>query len=215
MQPTTQPTLQPPAAPSRSIAAAYVYRDDEREWNPIVHSSRFISAGYHREELVIEPPASFDGSEGSYQASFDADNAVFVLKVVPNPILTDPHDINSYYNQEYGIVTADDSARNQAFKAAAKDKMDRWFTYRHQLAWKGKPSDDIGRWWLDYTEINKNGRACPVLIVNMCSIKPVEVQVQKMSGALHKKKFKSPEKKESNSFQQRRMQLGRPRRFCL
>ena len=119
------PTAQQPPTLGLSgpTSTVYKYKDDERKWQPIFHSSRFISAGFHREELIVEPPASFDGSEGTYQAGFDNDNMVFVLKVAPNPILTDPHDINSYYKEEYGLVTADDSARNQAFKAAAKNNM--------------------------------------------------------------------------------------------
>lgn len=194
---TTPPnTNQRVAAPNVvTVSTGYKYKSDEKKWDAVHQSSKFISKGYHREELIIEPPASFDGSEGTYQASFDNDNEVFVLKIAPNPVLNDPHAINSYYANEYGIVTADDSARNQAFHASAKHIADKWYTFRHKLDWKGKPSEDLGRWWLDYTDIKVEGRSFPLLIVQISSIKPIETRVQKMSGKLTKKTFLTPDKK--------------------
>ena len=180
-------------------STGYVYKSDEQQWEAVHQSSIFISKGYYCEELIIEPPASFDGTEGTYQASFDEDNSVFVLKIAPNPVLNDPHALNSYYKNEYGLITADDSAREQAFRASAKCIQDKWYTYRHKLQWKGKPSEDLGRWWLDYTDIQLSGRVFPLLVIQLCSIKPVEVQSQKISMGLKKKTFKTPEKKNSNN----------------
>ena len=117
-----------------------------------------------------------------------------MLKIAPNPVLNDPHAINSYYAKEYGIVTADDSARNQAFQASAKTIADKWYTFRHKLDWRGKPSEDLGRWWLDYTDIQVGGRSFPLLIVQISAIKPVETRVKKMSGKLTKKTFHTPTK---------------------
>lgn len=175
-------------APRTNISVgSYVYKEDEQKWDAVHQSSKSISKGYFREELIIEPPASFDGTEGTYQASFDEDNLVFVLKIAPNPVLNDPHALNSYYKNQYGLITADDSARDQAFRASAKCIRDKWYTYRHKLQWKGKPSEDLGRWWLDYTDIELGGRNFPLLIIQLCSIKPVEVQSQKISMGLKKK----------------------------
>ena len=101
--------------------------------------------------------------------------------------------INSYYATEYGITTADDSAWDQAYKKSAKINADKWFTFRHKLAWPGKPSMDLGKLpCVDYTEIGSNGRSFPVLIFQLSSIKPIEEKVQKMSATLTKKSFTSP-----------------------
>lgn len=191
---TTAASAAPITKAGTTTAATYQYKPDEVQWNAIYQSSKFVSKGYNREEIIIEPPASFDGSEGTYQAFFDNDNTVFVLKIAPNPVLNDPHAINSYYANEYGIVTADDSARDQAFKASAKSVTDKWYTFRHQLDWKGKPSDDLGRWWIDYADLNVKARSYPLLIIQLSSIKPVEVKNKKISGALRKKTFLTPDR---------------------
>lgn len=173
----------------------YVYKEDEKKWEPFFQASKFDSKGYHREELIIDPPASFDGSEGTYQVKFDNDNKVFVLKIAPNPILSDAHSINSYKADQYGIITSDDSARHQAFTKSAKSIANKWYTFRYTLPWPGKPSEDLGLMpWLDFTEIEQDGRFFPVLVVNLSSIKPIEVEVNRVCGRLNKKKFTSPAK---------------------
>ena len=192
----TMPTMPTVIKPTIHSATAYKYKDDEKKWNPIFKSSKFISNGYHREELIVEPPASFDGSDGTYQVSFDNNNSVLVLKVAPNLALSDPHDINGYYRQKYGIITAADSARDQAFKASAKGLTDKWYTFRHQLEWSGKPSEDLDGMmpWLDFADIDSQGRVFPLLIINLSSIKPIEEKQRKISGGLRRNKFKSPPK---------------------
>ena len=137
---------------------------------------------------------SFDGSEGTYQVGFDDDNRVLVVKIAPNPVLSDPHTINSYYAKAYGLVTADDSARHQAFKASAKSISDKWYTFRYHLAWAGKPAEDGAMPWLDYAEFLEDGRVFPLLIINLSSISPIEERAKKMSGKLVKKAFTSPTK---------------------
>ena len=184
-----------PRQPIVSHSSSYKYKEDEKKWDAIFQSSKFIANGYHREELIIEPPASFDGSEGTYQVSFDNNNSVLVLKIAPNSALSDPHDINSYYAQKYSIVTAVDSSRDQAFKASAKGVADRWYTYRHHLSWPGKPSEDMGMMpWLDFADISSQGRVFPLLIINLSSVNPVEEKQKKMSGGLVRNKFNSPAK---------------------
>ena len=121
-------------APTMS-RTAYKYKDDKKRWDAVFQSSKYASKGFHRDKIIIEPPASFDGSEGTYQVSFDNDNRVLVVKIAPNPVLSDPHMINSYYAKTYGIITADDSGRHQAFKASAKSISDNWYTFRYHLAW--------------------------------------------------------------------------------
>ena len=177
-------------------AGAYKYKDDEKRWDAVHQSSKFISKGYIRDELIIEPPACFDGTEGTYQVGFDNDNQVLVVKIAPNPVFYDPHTINSYYANMYGVMTSDDSARNQAFKASARRIADKWYTFRYQLDWPGKPSEDLGMVpWIDYAEFMAEGRLYPLLIINLSSIKPVEEEkVKKMTGALKKKAFVSPAK---------------------
>ena len=182
----------PVAAPR---TGAYRYKDDEKKWDAVFQSSKYISKGFHRDEIVVEPPASFDGAEGTYQVGFDNDNRVLVVKIAPNPVLSDPHAINSYYANMYGVFTADDSARHQAFKASAKGISDKWYTFRYHLDWAGKPSEDLGMVpWLDFAEFDSDGRVFPLLIINLSSINPIEEKVNKMSGKLVKKNFKSPAK---------------------
>ena len=65
----------------------------------------------------------------------DNDNRVLVVKITPNPVLSDPHAINSYYAKMYGIITADDSARHQAFKASAKSISDKWYVDLGTVPW--------------------------------------------------------------------------------
>ena len=177
-----------------SRTSGYKYKEDEKKWDAVFQSSRYISKGYHRDEIIIEPPASFDGAEGTYQVSFDNENKVLVVKIAPNPVLSDPHAINSYYAKIYGVMTADDSARHQAFKASARSVSDKWYTFRYQLAWPGKPSIDSMIPWLDFAEFDAEGRAFPLLIINLSSINPIEEVAKKMSGKLVKKAFKSPAK---------------------
>jgi len=189
------PTKQAPAAAPRAAGGTYRYKDDEKRWDAVFQSSKYISKGFHREEIVVEPPASFDGSEGTYQVGFENDNRVLVVKIAPNPVLSNPHAINSYYANMYGVLTADDSARHQAFKASAKGISDKWYTFRYPLDWGGKPSEDLGMIpWLDYAEFDADGRVFPLLIINLSSINPIEEKVNKMSGKLVKKNFKSPAK---------------------
>ena len=174
---------------------SYKYKDDEIRWDAVFQSSKYISKGYHRDEIIIEPPASFDGSEGSYQVAFENENRVLVVKIAPNPVLSDPHAINSYYAKLYGIMTADDSARHQAFKLSAKTISDRWYTFRYHLDWPGKPSEDLGLVpWLDYADFESEGRTFPLIILNISSIRPIEEKAKKMSARLVKKAFKSPAK---------------------
>jgi hypothetical protein len=179
----TKPTFSP-----------YKYKDDEKKWDPIFKSSKYVSNGYNREELIVEPPASFDGSDGTYQVSFENNNSVLVVKIAPNSALSDPHDVNGYYRQKYGIVTAADSARDQAFKASARGLSDKWYTFRHHLDWPGKPSEDGMMPWLDFADIDSQGRVFPLLIINLCSIKPIEEMQRKVTGGLKRNKFKSPPK---------------------
>lgn len=83
----------------------------------------------------------------------DNANRVLVVNITPNPVLSDPHAINSYYAKMYGIITADDSARHQAFKASAKSISDKWYTFRYRLDWGAKPSVDLGAVpWLEYAD---------------------------------------------------------------
>ena len=190
----TVPTVKS-IAPKVVHSGLYRYKDDEVKWIPICQSSKFISNGYHREELIIEPPASFDGAEGTYQVSFDNNNTVLVVKIAPNTALSDPHDINGYYRQTYGMITSKDSARDQAFKEASKALADRWYTYRHHLDWAGKPSEDMGTLpWLDFADITSQGRLFPLLIINLSSINPIEEKPKKMTGGLTRNKYMSPPK---------------------
>ena len=179
--------------PVRATRPSYVYKEEEKKWDPFYQSSKFINYDYYHEELIIEPPACFDGTAGQYEASFDDDNKVFVLKIAPNQALGDPHAISSYYETEYGIKTAGDSARDQAFKESARVITDKWYTFRHRLEWPGKPaSSTTGRWWIDFADITVSGRIYPLLIVNICSIKPVEIKVEKTTSSLNRKKHLTP-----------------------
>ena len=190
---TTMRTSTP--KPSVVHSGPHKYKEDEKKWDPISQSSKFISNGYRREELILEPPASFDGAEGTYQVIFENNNTTVVVKIAPNLALSDPHDINAYYSQKYGIVTAKDSARDQAFKESAKSITDKWYTYRHHLDWPGKPSDDLGVMpWLDFADISSHGRVFPLLIINLSSVSPVEEKPKKVTGGLTRNKFHSPAK---------------------
>lgn len=132
MPPTTIKKEHQHIATSRA-SNSYKYKEDEKQWEAVYQSSKYISKGFHRDEIIIEPPASFDGTKGTYQVSFDNNNQVLVVKIAPNPVLNDPHAINSYYACMYGIMTADDSARHQAFKVSAKSISDKWYTFRYSL----------------------------------------------------------------------------------
>ena len=179
--------------PPRS--ALYKYQDNEIRWDAVFQSSKYIAKGFHRDEIIIEPPASFDGAEGTDQVGFENDNRVLVLKIAPNPVLSDPHAINSYYAKMYGVITADDSARHQAFKHSAKAIADKWYTFHYHLDWPGKPSEDLGMIpWLDYADFESDGRSFPMIILNISSIRPIEERAKKMSAKLVKKAFKSPAK---------------------
>mmetsp|Transcript_26956 Transcript_26956/g.30209 ORF Transcript_26956/g.30209 Transcript_26956/m.30209 type:complete len:256 (+) Transcript_26956:281-1048(+) len=169
-------------------------KDDERKWEPIMQSAIFESKGFQREELMIEPTGSFDGTARTYSAEFNASNRIFTLKSAPNPVLGDSHSINSFYSTEYGITTSHDSARVQAFEKAARINAGKWFTYHHQLQWPGKGSTDLGLPWVIYTHITKMGRTYPTLIFNFSSIKPVEEKIEKLCSDLKMTSFKSPTK---------------------
>jgi hypothetical protein len=196
IMPAAQTIKQQQQAPGQGVSRThYKYKEDEIRWDAVFQSSRYISKGYNRDEIIIEPPASFDGAEGTYQVAFENDNRILVVKIAPNPVLSDPHAINSYYAKMYGIMTADDSARHQAFKVSAKAISDKWYTFRYHLDWPGKPSEDIGMVpWLDYAEFDSEGRAFPLIILNISSISPVDEKSKKTSAKLVKKAFKSPSK---------------------
>ena len=191
---TTAALAAPVTEAGATTAATHCCKPDEVQWNAICQSSKFVSKGCHRKEIIIEPPAGFDGSEGTHQAFFNNDNTVFVLKIAPNPVLNNPHAINLHCANECRIVTADDSARDQAFKASATSVADKWCAFRHQLDWKEKPSDDLGRWWTDCADVDVKARSHPLLVIQLSSIKPVEVKNQKSSGALRKKTFLAPDR---------------------
>ena len=193
------PTKQHQAAPSATLSinkqpsTTYAYKEDEKKWEPFFQSTKFDSKGYNREELIIDPPSSFDGSEGSYRVSFDNENKFLVVKLASPQGMGNAHSINSYKANMYGIVTSDDSERNKRFKKSAKAIRGKWYTFRHALDWPGRSSDDMGLMpWLDYTDIDEGGKSFPLLIINIASIKPVEVDVEEASGKLTKKRFQPP-----------------------
>ena len=173
------------------------YKANESPWHPRASHHVYPAKGYMRDTLLIEPPGSFTGEEGSYEASFDSDDQEFVFKIPPNPIFTDPHAIHAYQAAHYGRVFADDSAKEQAFKQSSKGKKDKWATFRHQLPFKGTRSEDLGRVpWMDFTSIEVDGKDTPVLIFELRSIAPIEEEetVKKQSTGLQMKTFKSPSK---------------------
>jgi len=167
-------TDQPIPAHSTTAPCEYKYKDSEQPWDPILQSSKFEYGGYYREQLIIVPPAGFDGSEGSFEVGFDEHNTFFYLKIAPHPVLTDPHHIDSLLAQEYKIITTPDSARHQAFCESSQRIADKWYTFRHKLDWRGKPSNDMGRAmpWLNLRDMVVGNRSFPVLIVNISSIEP-------------------------------------------
>ena len=79
------------------------------------------------------------------------------------------------------------------FKKSAKAIRGKWYTFQHALDWPGRSSDDMGLMpWLDYTDIDEGGKSFPLIIINIASIKPVEVDVEEASGKLTKKRFQPP-----------------------
>jgi len=173
------------------------YKANESPWHPRTAHHVYPAKGYMRDTLLIEPPGSFTGEEGSYEASFDSDDQEFVFKIPPNPIFTDPHAIHAYQAAQYGRVFADDSSKEQAFKQSSKGKKDKWATFRHPLPFKGTRSEDLGRVpWMDFTSIEVDGKDTPVLIFELRSIAPIEEEetVRKQSTGLRMKTFKSPTK---------------------
>ena len=185
---------------SKSTTSGYKYKDDEIKWGPLFQSTVYDSKGYHREQLIIEPPACFSGQEGSYTADFDKDNKVFVLKWRPNTVVSNPYVINCYLRDQYGIITSDDSERHKLFKKSSKVIRNKWYTFRHDLKWAGKPALDLDNPYVDFTEIENDGEDYPVLIVNICSIKAIVEETSKMSTKLSRNTFKSPIKvKRSNT----------------
>ena len=180
----THSKLQQETASTVLPQSTYKYKDDEIRWDAVYQSSKYISKGFHCDEVIIDPPPNFDGADGTYQVSFENENHVIVLKTAPNPVLSDPHSINSFYAKYYGVMTADDSATRVA---------DKWYTFRYHLDCPGKPSEDLGAIpWLDYADFASEGRKFPWIILNISSIRPIEERAKKMSARLVKKVFVSP-----------------------
>ena len=195
----------PRSTPNRTPRSTCVCKINEKKWEPFCQSTEFQSNNHCRQELIIEPPASFDGASGQFEASFDEDNRVFVFKIAPNQALSNPDAINGCHEKECGIVVAQDSVRDQAFKKSTKLIADKWHTFRHRLDWPGKPAKDLGGWWIDFADINITARTCPLLMINICSIKPVEIRVEKATGMLSRKTHITPTKMattESSPMQQ-------------
>eukprot|EP00536_Pseudo-nitzschia_multiseries_P000885 jgi/Psemu1/2026/gm1.2026_g len=109
-----------------------------------VCSHTYHSSNYMCEHLIIVPPASFDGAEGSYQIKFDTKNTEFFLKFKQNPVLDEPHHIHAYQTAEHGRVFADDLLAVQTFKKSAAFGVGKWYTFRHKCSWQSKFSEDLG-----------------------------------------------------------------------
>jgi len=157
----------------------YAYKNDEFKWEPRFQSSKYVALGYYREELIIVPPASFDGSLGSWKATFEEDKTVFVLKLAPPPILGDMNAVNNYYAKCHGIRSSRHSYRYDAFSDSSASLGKKWYTFRYHLDWPGKPSMDLGsiKWFEFPTIADATLRKTPLLIINLSSVKPKRVEM--------------------------------------
>ena len=64
----------PKKAPPKASASLH-YKADEMAWVPakMVSSHIYPAKGFMREQILLEPPASFDGRDGSYVCGIDQD----------------------------------------------------------------------------------------------------------------------------------------------
>jgi len=193
IQQETMTKKQPPQS------AVIVQSSTEIPWTPVYTAFKYPSQGYNRLEILLDPPGSFDGSEGSYEADFEDDGKIFVFKVAPNPVFSDPYSINTYLAQEYGVQTSVSCGRHQSFNKASKAFVDKWYCFRIRLDWPGKPSDDLSHPWVDFVKIKSKGRIIPTVMINICSIRPLE-QRAKLSAKLSVKTFDTPEKPKGVDF---------------
>eukprot|EP00536_Pseudo-nitzschia_multiseries_P015880 jgi/Psemu1/44137/gm1.44137_g len=104
----------------------------------------YPSSNFMRERLVIVPPASFDGAEGSYQIRFDTNNSEFILKFKPNLVMDEPHHIHAYQTEEHGCFFTDDSLTAQTYKKSAVLGAGKWYIFRHKCSWQSEFSEDLG-----------------------------------------------------------------------
>jgi hypothetical protein len=200
------PQVATPLKPTMSRLAtttSYKYKQDEWKWQPRFQSTKFVDNGFYREELIIVPPISFKGREGSFKVSFEENDSVFVLKLEPPPGIGNPFAIRSYYSQVIGMNIPTGSSWRDAFEDSSElIGRDKWYTFRHKLDWPGKPSNDMGNLkWLQFPEIGIGGQSTKLLIINLSSITPKRVEREDigdtLQGALFSPNYTTPLNKSS------------------
>jgi hypothetical protein len=166
----------------------YNYKDDEKKWDPFYQSYKFDAGGHHCLELIVEPPASFDGSDDKYQISLAEDNKILVVKFAPNLVLGDPLHVNGYKKHVHGLETVNDSSRNNAVEAQINRFAGKWYTFRYRLDWAGKPAMNMmgSMPWFVFTRIKLYNQRFPVVMINLSSIEPIKIKKPTVDTKLSK-----------------------------
>lgn len=197
--PTKTATAKPakvvtPTKPSRSRDSSdIVYKDDEVPFKPYVAHHYYKADDYYRKQTLIEPPASFDGTLGTYEAGIDKNGREFYFKVDQNPLFKEPKYIHGCQSQVHGRIFGKDSSKTQAFKDATKADEGKYRTYRERIDWEAEESSDLGLPLVDFAEIvTESGKAWSVLIVELKSKKPIDEGKIKSSHGLTRNKYTAP-----------------------
>jgi hypothetical protein len=92
---------------------------DGSNFVPIFSCHCFKSRGYKRMQYIIDPPGSFNGSEGSYKVLVD-DHEWLTLSQTIDEVITDQHHVHSYLSHKYGRTFGDNSSKVNNWKEAMK-----------------------------------------------------------------------------------------------
>jgi hypothetical protein len=175
---------------------------DGSNFVPIFSCHRYKSRGYKRVQYIIDPPGSFDGSEGSYKVLVD--DQWLTLNQTIDDVITDQHHVHSYLSHKYGRTFGDDSSKVNNWKEATKamkqtnPKLETVFRIKTPIKCQKDPANDLENPGVIYVVINrknKNGeiKKVPVLIVELKSETPLEDDSEE-GKALTGETFMSPDK---------------------
>ena len=170
--------------------------NSESPWTPRFMSHMCPANNHHREQILIETPGSFSGEEGSHIVTFEKNCTELAVKTPPNDMFNTPSVIHMHQSSKHLRSLSSDSARVHSFNAATRGKRSHWSVFRHKCSFRATKSDDLDAVpWIDFAEIEHEGKVTPMLIIEIKSISPIETKETKdeITSKLTKNVHKSPE----------------------